>query len=134
MDFRRTAKLKYRLANNIFYRILNVSYIFLYNSWIYSECDNFQGCVTIGCLHFSRSITYHTSKIKNLNKISDIINIYLELKKDLKECIDFNPIIENFCCTIIEQVEKINLVYVNGFLLKIILIVTFSYKKLQMIE
>ena len=63
MDFRRTTKLKYRLANNIFYRILNVSYIFLYNSWIYSECDNFQGCVTIGCLHFLRS--YYISYKQN---------------------------------------------------------------------
>ena len=101
MDFRRTAKLKYRSANNIFYRILNVSYIFTYNSWIYCECDKFQGCVTMDnekcyCYISCVRITDHISKIKNLNKISDIINIYLELKEDLKKCIDFNRIIKTF--------------------------------------
>ena len=101
MDFRRIGKIKYKLANNIFYKPLNFSYIFIYNSWKYCECDKFLGCKPLDgkksyCYICHITVAYHSSRIKNFKKISDIINNYLEIKEDIKLCVKFNPKINNF--------------------------------------
>ena len=44
MEIARVRKLKYRLANDMLYRILNVSYIFKYDSKKHCSCDKFHGC------------------------------------------------------------------------------------------
>lgn len=43
MEIARVRKLKYRLANDMLYRILNVSYIFKYDSKKHCSCDKFHG-------------------------------------------------------------------------------------------
>ena len=42
----RPRKLKYLSLSDPYYRLLNTSYIFTYNRWIYCQCDKFQGCRT----------------------------------------------------------------------------------------
>ena len=44
MEFERVAKLKFKIAKNIFYNILNICYNFTYNSWFYCSCRKFYGC------------------------------------------------------------------------------------------
>ena len=42
----RPQKLKHLTLSGVCYKLLNTSYIFMYNRWIYSQCDKFQGCRT----------------------------------------------------------------------------------------
>ena len=73
MDFRRMGKLKHRLVNNIFYRFLNASYIFTYNSWRYCKCVKCLGCKPLDgeksyCYICHVRVAYHSSRIKNLKR------------------------------------------------------------------
>ena len=101
-------KLKHLLIKSIYYKLLNTSYIFTYNAWNYCKCDQFQGCrlkprikLENGdrsyCFVCGIQVVYHSDKIKNLKKIADIINNYLELKNDIQLCVDFDPLCEHFC-------------------------------------
>ena len=103
MEITRVRKLKYRLANDMLYRILDVSYIFKYDSRKYCSCNKFQGCPFINgeksyCKICQIIVRYDTNKIDRMEKISDIINCYISLNKELQDCIDFDPKIGNFCC------------------------------------
>ena len=42
--FDKPRKLKHLTLSHIFYQLLNTSYIFTYNSFLYCSCDKFQGC------------------------------------------------------------------------------------------
>ena len=44
--FDKPRKLKHLVLSSIFYRLLNTSYIFTYNIFLYCPCDQFQGCRT----------------------------------------------------------------------------------------
>ena len=98
---KKVKKLKHLLVKGIYYKLLNTSYIFTYNAWIYCKCDQFQGCRLEEC---ERSycflchvrVSYHSGRIKNLKKIADIINNYVEIKNDIQLCVNFDPLCENF--------------------------------------
>ena len=105
---KKVKKLKHLVVNkNIYYKILNTSYIFTYSAWNYCKCNQFHGCRLVPRIklenrdrsygfvcHFS--VDYHSDNIENLKKIADIFNNYTELKNDIQLCIDFDPLYENF--------------------------------------
>ena len=39
----RPQKLKHLTLSGVYYKLLNISYLFTYNRWIYCQCDKFQG-------------------------------------------------------------------------------------------
>ena len=105
---KKVKKLKHLLIKSIYFKLLNTSYIFTYNAWNYCKCSQFQGCrlkPRIKLENGDRSycfvcrirVDYHSDKIKNLKKIPDIINNYLELKNDIQLCVDFDSLCEHFC-------------------------------------
>ena len=67
-------KLKHLALRSVYYRLLNTSYIFRYNSYLYCRCDQFQGCRTKPtngmirdrnyCYACRVKITYNEEKIK----------------------------------------------------------------------
>ena len=92
---------------SVYYRLLNTSYIFTYNSYLYCRCDKFQGCRTkqtngmiadrnyfYVCLV---KVTYNEEKVKSLKKMAIIHNNFLEIKKHMQLCIDFDPSCQDFC-------------------------------------
>lgn len=102
MEIARVRKLKYRLANDMLYRILNVSYIFKYDSKKHCSCDKFHGCPFINgeksyCKICQITVRYDTNKIERMVKTSDFINYYISLNRELQDCIDFDSKIKNFC-------------------------------------
>ena len=96
---KKVKKLKHLLVKGIYYKLLNTSYIFTYNAWIYCKCYQFQGCRPEDC---ERSycficrvrVSYHSGRIENLKKITDI-NKYVEIKNDIQLCVDLDPLCEN---------------------------------------
>ena len=80
--------------------LLNTSYIFTYNLWRYCRCDQFYGCQSKpingiiadrnNCYVCRVGVTYNEEKIKSIRKISLIHNNFLEIKKDIQLCIDFD--------------------------------------------
>ena len=44
----------------------------------------------------SVGVTYNKEKIRNIKKISLIQNNYVEIKKDIQLCTDFNPTFHKF--------------------------------------
>ena len=61
------------LVKGIYYKLLNSSYIFTYNAWIYCKCDQFQAC-RLGdgersyCFICRVRVSYHSDRIENLKK------------------------------------------------------------------
>ena len=121
------------LVKSVYYKLLNTSDIFTYNAWNYCKCDQFQGCrfkprnsLESGeryyCYICRVGVWYHADKMENLTKIAETINNILEMKEDIWLSIDFDPSCEIFGYTTTKQVGKIVLVFVNGNILKIILI------------
>ena len=101
MVFKKVKKLKHQLVTRVNYKLLNTSYIFTYNAWIYCKCDEFQGCRPEDgersyCYICHVRVGYHCNRIENLNKITDIINNYIAIKNDIQLCVDFDPLCENF--------------------------------------
>ena len=102
----RPRKLKHLTLSGVCYKLLNTSYIFMYNRWIYSQCDKFQGCRTKpinGMISYRNycyvccvGVTYNKKKIQNIKKISLIHNNYVEIKKNIQLCIDFDPTCDEF--------------------------------------
>ena len=105
---KKVKKLKHLVVNkNIYYKILNTSYIFTYSAWNYCKCNQSHGCRLAPRIKLENrdrsygfvchiSVDYHSDKIENLKKIADIFNNYTELKNDIQLCIDFDPLCENF--------------------------------------
>ena len=99
-------KLKHLALPCVYYRFLNTSYIFTYNSYLYCQCNEFQSCRTKPingmiadrnyCFVCPAKVTYNKEKIKNLKKIAFVHNNFLEIKKDIQLCIDFNPSCKDF--------------------------------------
>ena len=98
-------KLKHLALQSVYYRLLNTSYIFTYNSYLYCRCDEFQGCptkATNGMIADRKyyvchvKVTYNEEKIKSLEKIAFIHNNFLEIKKDRQLCIDFDSSCKDF--------------------------------------
>ena len=96
----RTAQTLKRLAlTGIYYKLLNTSYIFIFNGWTNCSCDQFQGCwlkplwSTLNgernyCFVCRVGITYNDDKIQKLTKIADVFNnswCYIQL------CVLFDP-------------------------------------------
>ena len=108
MDFKRKVqKLKHLVIQSIYYQLLNTSNIFTYNAWTYCKCDEFQGCrlkprnrLENGdrsyCFICHVWVEYHADRVKNLKKLTDIINNFLKIKTDIQLCIDFDPSFNNF--------------------------------------
>ena len=99
-------KLKHLALPGVYYRLLKIFYIFTYNNYLYWRCDQFQGCRTKPtngmiayrnyCFVCRVKITYNEEKIKSLQKIAFIYNNFLEIKKDIPLCIDFDPSFKDF--------------------------------------
>ena len=102
----RPRKLKHLALKSVYYRLLNTSYIFTYNSVLYCRCNEFQGCSTkpVNGLIADRNycyvchvkVTYDEEKIKSLKKIAFVCNNFLEIKEDIELCIDFDPSCKDF--------------------------------------
>ena len=131
---KKVKKLKHLLVKSVYYKLLNTSYIFTLNAWNYCRCDQFQGCrfkprnlLESGERYYwyicRVEVTYHSERIEKLTKIADIVNNTLEIKKDIQLCIDIDPSCENVWMYHYKASWKIVLVFVNGNILKIILIV-----------
>ena len=99
-------KLDYLALPSVYYRLLNTSYIFTYNSILYCWCDEFQGCRTKPingmitnwnyCYVCRVKVTYDEEKIINLRKIASVHYNFIEIKKDIQLCIDYDPCCEDF--------------------------------------
>ena len=86
--------------------VLNTSYIFTYNSILYCRCDEFQGCRTKPvngmitnrnyCYVCRVKVTYDEEKIINLRKIVSVHYNFIERKKDIQLCIDYDPSCKDF--------------------------------------
>ena len=48
------------------------------------------------CYVCSVGVTYNEEKIQNIKKISLIHNNYVEIRKDIQLCTDFNPSFDKF--------------------------------------
>ena len=102
MDFKRKVrKLKHLVIQSIYYQLLYTSNIFTYNAWTYCKCDEFQGCrLKDGdrslCFICCVCVEYHADRIKNLKKISDIVNNFLTIKTDIQLGIDYDETCNNF--------------------------------------
>ena len=101
MEFERVRKLKYNAAKEIFYDVLNICYNFTYNLWYYCSCRKFCGCPLENgeesyCFICQIRIGDDIQEIEKIKNLSTIINIYDSLKKDIKKCIDFEPIVDHF--------------------------------------
>ena len=91
--FDKPRKLKHLTLSQIFYQLLNTSYILTYNSFLYCRCDTFQGCRSKPvngmiadqnyCYVCRIKVTYDEEKIENLKKITSVCNLFIELKRDI---------------------------------------------------
>ena len=88
-----TRKLKH-LGLETYYQLVNTSMIFTYAIWSYCECDKFSGCrpkprhrrLTAErnyCFICRTRIAFNIDKIYRINKIQNIINTFLDLKKNI---------------------------------------------------
>ena len=85
--FDKPRKLKHLTLSQIFYQLLNTSYIFTYNCFMYCSCDKFQGCRSKQingmiadqnyCYICRIKVTYDEEKIKKLKKKSHLFTILL---------------------------------------------------------
>ena len=93
-------KLKHLALEEIHYQLVNTSMSFIYASWSYCECDKISGCrlkPRLRRLTAERNyyficrtrIAFNIDKIYRINKIQNIINTFLDLKKHIQLCIDF---------------------------------------------
>ena len=93
-------KLKHLALRIVHYQLVNTSLIFTYASWNECACDKFSGCrikprhrrLTAErnyCFICRTRITFNIDKIYRVNKIQNIINNFLDLKKYLQQCVDF---------------------------------------------
>ena len=99
-------KLKYLAFPSVYYRLLNTSYVFRYNSILYCRCDKFQGCRTkpINGMITNRNyfyvsrvkVTYDEEKIINLRRIASVHYNFIEIKKDIQLCIDYDQVVRIF--------------------------------------
>ena len=90
----RPRKLTHLALKSVYYRLLNMSYIFTYNSVLYCRCNKFQGCRTKPvngwiadqnhCYVCRVKVTYDEEKIKCLKKIACVCNNFLEIKEDIQ--------------------------------------------------
>ena len=102
MDFKRKVrKLKHVVIQSIYYQLLNTSNIFTYNAWTYCKCDESQACRLKDsdrsfCFICRVRVEYHADRIKNLKKISDIVNNFLTIKTDIQLGIDCDETCNNF--------------------------------------
>ena len=95
MEFERVAKLKFKIAKNIFYNILNICYNFTYNSWFYCSCRKFYGCPLENgeqsyCFICQICTGYDIQEIEKIQKINIIIDIHQNLKNDIKNALILN--------------------------------------------
>ena len=141
MVSKKVKKLRHLLVQGVYYKLLNISYIFTYNAWIYCKCDQFQGCRLIPANNFVKGVRsycfichvqveYHSDTIENLKNIAEIINNYIGIKQSIQLCVDFDSLCENFCMYHYKQVGWIGLVFVDGNILRIILMLLIIYRKL----
>ena len=97
---RTASKLKHLALRVVYYQLINTSMIFIYASWRYCECDKFRDCrlkprhrrLTAErnyCFICRTRIAFNIDKIYRINKIQNIINTFLDLKKHIQLCIDF---------------------------------------------
>ena len=99
-------KLKYLAFPSVYYRLLNTSYVFRYNSILYCRYDEFQGCRTKPingmitnqnyCYACRVKVTYDEKKIINLRKIAFVHYNFIEIKKGIQLCIDYDPSCKDF--------------------------------------
>ena len=93
-------KLKHLALEEIHYQLVNTSMSFTYASWSYCECDKFSGCrlkprhrrLTAERNYYficRTRIAFNIDKIYRINKIENIFNTFLDLKKHIQLCIDF---------------------------------------------
>ena len=102
----RTQKLKHLTLSSVYYKLLSTSYIFTYDRWKYCRYNEFQSCTSkpINCIIANRNycyvyrvgVTYNEEKIRNIKKMSLIHNYFLEIKKDIQLCIDFDSTCNEF--------------------------------------
>ena len=86
-------KLKHLALRSVYYRFLNTSYLFTYNSFLYFRCNEFQACrakpingmiADRNYCHVCRvKITYDEEKIKSFKKIAFVCNNFLAIKQDI---------------------------------------------------
>ena len=96
----RPRKLNYLATKRIYYRLLNTSCMFTNSCCIYCRHDQFRGCRSKPlnsmladrnhCYIYRVGVTYDEEKIKNLRKIVDVTNNFLNIKEDIQLCINFD--------------------------------------------
>ena len=96
-------KLKFKVAKDIFYNVLNICYNFTYNSWFYCCCRKFCGCQLQNrersyCFICQIRNGYDIQEIEKIQKISTINDVYQNLKNDIKKFIEFEPQLDHFRC------------------------------------
>ena len=102
----RPRKLKHLAMKSIYYRLLNTSCIFTNSHWIYCHCDQFQDCRSkpVNGMLADRNYCYiwrigvisDEERIKNLRKITDVYNNFLNIKEDIELFIDFDSTYDKF--------------------------------------
>ena len=86
-SIKKVKKLEYMAAEIIFYYILNLSYIFQYNSWYCCSCNRFQGCQyrngeEFYCFICRFRLEYYQRDKEKIFDPQKIANIYLSMKRD----------------------------------------------------
>ena len=74
-------------------------YIFTHSGWIYCSCQKRQGCSLekFFCYICKFRFDYHPEEIHKIINPKKNYDTYVSIKKDLKNCINFNPSIDEFC-------------------------------------
>ena len=128
-------KLKHLKLSSVYYKLLNTSYIFTYNCWKYCQCKESQGCRSKPingiiadrnhCYICRVGVTYNEEKIRNIKKISLNHNNFLEIKKNIQLCIDFDLTCNEFWMH--HYKTSYITATVNGVILNLLLMNTFMH-------
>ena len=127
----RPCKLKDLAMKSSYYRLLNTFCIFTNSHWIFCQCDQSQGCQSKPvngmladksyCYICHVGVIYVEERIKNLRKIADVYNNFLNIKDIFSYVLTSIQLAINFGCIILKQVTKQDLEIAIGVILKIIL-------------
>ena len=102
----RPCKLKDLAMKSSYYRLLNTFCIFTNSHWIFCQCDQYQGCQSKPvngmladksyCYICHVGVIYVEERNKNLRKIADVYNNFLNIKEHIQLCIDFDSTCDRF--------------------------------------
>ena len=87
--------MKFKVAKDICNNVLNICYNFTYNSWFYCCCRKFYACQLLNqeqlyCFICQIRTRYDIQEIAKTQKNSTIIDVYQNLKNDIKNALTLN--------------------------------------------